>query len=148
MKGNTIVMLTLAAALLSTSAALVAQDELQSLRGSNPVEKTSLDPDSSQVVRAKEPLPRTFEQQPPLIPHVSENYQIDLKANRCLTCHGIENYERSGATRISPSHYMNRQGQQMSNLSASRYFCTQCHVSQTAATPLVENEFEPAKASG
>ena len=30
---------------------------------------------------------RNYPEQPPVIPHAIENYQLTLKANRCLDCH-------------------------------------------------------------
>ena len=81
-------------------------------------------------------------QQPPLIPHKTEGYEIDLKVNKCLTCHSWSNYKKSNATKISPTHFRNRDGVDLANVSAQRYFCTQCHVPQTDTQPLVENTFQ------
>ena len=75
-----------------------------------------------------------------------KGYQINLKFNKCLTCHSWANYEQSGATKISQTHFTNRDHIEMANVSASRYFCTQCHVSQKEVRPLVDNEFEAVKA--
>ena len=38
-----------------------------------------------------------------------------------------------------------RDGQELDNISPRRYFCTQCHVAQTDAKPLVENGFKRAR---
>lgn len=48
-----------------------------------------------------------------------------------------------GATRISQSHFKDRDGTELQNVSASRYVCTQCHVGQYDVEPLVGNDFEP-----
>ena len=69
-------------------------------------------------------------------------YKINLKFNKCLTCHSWANYEQSGATKISQTHFLNAEGVEMANVNARRYFCTQCHVPQRDVSPLVENEFE------
>ena len=40
-------------------------------------------------------------------------------------------------------HFKSREGAEMSSVSPNRYFCNQCHVSQTDAKPLVGNTFKP-----
>jgi hypothetical protein len=42
---------------------------------------------------------------------------------------------------IGDSHYRDQAGRELSHLAPARYFCTQCHVSQVDAKPLVENTF-------
>jgi cytochrome c-type protein NapB len=69
-----------------------------------------------------------------------------LKFNKCLTCHSWANYKDAGATKIPPTHFRDRDGNDLSNVSARRYVCTQCHVPQAEAQPLVENEFKPVRA--
>ena len=51
----------------------------------------------------------------------------------------------SGATKVSVTHFRAREGQELDNVSPRRYFCTQCHVAQTDAKPLVENTFQRAR---
>lgn len=79
--------------------------------------------------------------QPPLIPHTIRNYEVSLNANKCLSCHSWKNAKEMGATKISVTHYVNRQEQVLSDVSPRRYFCLQCHVPQADAKPLVENTF-------
>ena len=147
MKSKSAIMFILAVTVLTVSAPAFAQDqELKSLRGVNPIDESSYNPDPKRVAPDSAPIPRDFVQQPPLIPHDTKGYQINLKFNKCLTCHSWANYEQSGATKISQTHFTNREGIEMANVSASRYFCTQCHVSQREARPLVENEFEAVEA--
>jgi cytochrome c-type protein NapB len=43
---------------------------------------------------------------------------------------------------ISITHFMNRDGQVLADVTPRRYFCTACHVPQTDAKPLVDNTFE------
>ncbi len=100
-----------------------------------PAEITRWQPDSA-------PLPRDFVQQPPLIPHKIEDYQITMNVNKCLTCHSWTNYQQAKATKISPTHFKDRDGIELANVSARRYFCTQCHVPQTDEPALVENSFK------
>jgi nitrate reductase (cytochrome), electron transfer subunit len=84
---------------------------------------------------------RNYPDQPPVIPHSIRGYQIDLNANRCMTCHARQYTELSQAPMISITHYMDRDGNFLAGLAPRRYNCTACHVPQTTANPLVENEF-------
>jgi cytochrome c-type protein NapB len=84
---------------------------------------------------------RNYPEQPPVIPHSIEGYQLSLATNRCLTCQRRQYTEASGAPMISVTHYVDRDGQMLAEVAPRRYFCTQCHVPQTDAQPLVENTF-------
>lgn len=118
-------------------------DHVESLRGANPVEHESNMVDIKQVQDERRPIQRDYVQQPPLIPHRIEGYKINKKFNKCLTCHSWANYQKYGATKISQTHFADRQNNVHANVAARRYFCTQCHVPQANAKPLVENEFKP-----
>jgi cytochrome c-type protein NapB len=136
----------LAATLLLLVTVSSADDNVQSLRGAS-----SLDADAqTPVIKRWEPdqevLPRDFVQQPPLIPHSVEGYKIDLNSNKCLTCHSWANYREADATKISQTHFSDRDESVLANIAPRRYFCTQCHVAQRDVEPLVENTFEPVKA--
>lgn len=85
---------------------------------------------------------RAYPEQPPVIPHSIEGYQLSVNANRCLSCHKREFTQSSGAPMISVTHYMNREGQMLADVSPRRYFCTECHVPQADVRPLVENRFK------
>ena len=100
--------------------------------GSNPAVDMDWQPKDSMVAR-------TFEHQPPLIPHDMEDYGITTSQNDCLDCHGEED---SGAPMPYKSHYTDRDGKVTENISSLWYFCTQCHVGQVEAKPLVENTFQ------
>jgi nitrate reductase (cytochrome), electron transfer subunit len=93
-----------------------------------------------------QPMVRDYLQQPPLIPHQIEDYDITVKFNKCLSCHSWVNYKEKNATKISQTHFASRDGAVLANVSARRYFCTQCHVPQVDAAPLVENTFAPVDA--
>lgn len=86
---------------------------------------------------------RNYPEQPPVIPHNITGYQINLNNNQCLTCHSRQYTEQVQAPMISISHYQARDGQTLGAVSPRRYFCTQCHVAQTDAQPIVENLFRP-----
>ncbi len=135
--------LTLIGLLLSSS---LYAAEVKSLRGDKDIAAESDRAVVKKNIRDRDPIPRNYVQQPPLIPHKIKGYKINLKFNKCLTCHSWANYKQSGATKISLTHFKGRDGQDLSNISPRRYFCTQCHVRQTEATPLVENEFHAVKA--
>ena len=85
---------------------------------------------------------RNYPEQPPVIPHAIENYQLTLRTNRCLDCHRRQYTEGSGAPMISVTHFMDRDGQVLADVTPRRYFCTACHVPQTDARPLVPNTFQ------
>lgn len=89
-------------------------------------------------------VPRTFLHQPPVIPHSIVGFEIDPKFNDndCLNCHGVEG---SGAPKPFKTHYMDRDGKVTETIAARWYFCTQCHVGQVDALPLVENAFGGSK---
>ena len=108
--------------------------------------KPSLEPDVPKFPTDRGPLPRDFVQQPPLIPHSIQNYQITKNFNKCLDCHSWSRAQETGATKISVTHFRDRDGHELAGVSTRRYFCVQCHVPQTDARPLVSNTFQ--KASG
>jgi len=132
--------------LMSTSVLIpisAGAGEVNSLRGD-----TDIDAPSNKVVVKRNisdqaPIARDYVQQPPLIPHKTKGYKINLKFNKCLTCHSWSNYQKAGATKISLTHFTGSDGEEMSNVAPRRYFCNQCHVPQANAKPLVDNSFQP-----
>jgi cytochrome c-type protein NapB len=84
---------------------------------------------------------RGWPEQPPTIPHSIDGYHVDKNSNRCMLCHSRAGTERFQAPMVSVTHFMDRDGQVLAQISARRYFCTQCHVVQTDARPLVGNDF-------
>jgi cytochrome c-type protein NapB len=120
--------------------------ECKSLRGDHAVDSPSADAKIQHWQDDKEPIEREYIQQSPLIPHSVESYRINLKFNKCQTCHSWANYKEAKATKISQTHFEDREGQVLANVSARRYFYLQCHVPQVDAKPLIENEFEPVQA--
>lgn len=137
-------MLLFGAIVLFSFLSLAQAEPVQSLRGATPIDGAENAPAITQWERDRAPIPRDFVHQPPLIPHTIEGYTVNLKVNKCLTCHSWSNYQQSRATKISQTHFKDRDGNDLSNVSARRYFCTQCHVPQADAQPLVENTFKPA----
>jgi len=84
---------------------------------------------------------RSFPMQPPVIPHSIRNYEINKNNNKCLTCHARLRTEQSQAPMISFTHYIDRDGNFLAEISPRRYFCNQCHVTQADTKPLVKNNF-------
>ena len=119
---------------------------VNSLRGAAEIDQDSPAPDAKRYNKDGEPIARDYVQQPPLIPHKIDNYQINIKSNKCMSCHSWSNYREAGATKISQTHFESRDKNVLANVSARRYFCTQCHVPQVNAKPLVENKFQPVNA--
>ncbi|OXY82810.1 nitrate reductase cytochrome c-type subunit [Oceanimonas doudoroffii] len=118
---------------------------LEALRGSmhldrDPAPARIADPLKDQGIQDRE-----YIHQPPLVPHQVRGYEVDLKVNQCLSCHGWKNAADRNAPRVSPTHYESRDGLTLSDISPRRYFCLQCHVPQTGAKPLVENTFTPVE---
>jgi cytochrome c-type protein NapB len=85
---------------------------------------------------------RSYAMQPPTIPHKTDNYQVDKYANKCLTCHSRTRTEESQAPPVSITHYTDRGGNFLAQISPRRYFCEQCHVVQMEVKPLVGNTFQ------
>jgi cytochrome c-type protein NapB len=92
---------------------------------------------------AQQAIARTFEQQPPLIPHAMTNFdEVTLEENQCLSCHGPDTYKKKNAPVIGDSHFRDREGKMMQTMSMARYQCSQCHVPQVDAKPLVGSTFQ------
>ncbi len=131
----------LAAALLIVGIAW-AQD-VTSIRGAQ-VDAPSTVP--AVAKQEKRRFGRAYRQQPPLIPHTVDQYQIDLRVNQCLGCHDWSKAGDRQAPTLSMTHYLDRDGRQLDHVAGTRWFCNQCHVPQGNVEPLVENAFVPSSA--
>ena len=119
--------------------------DLKTLRGAAPTGDLAAPEPAKQNVSGR--FDRAYRQQPPLIPHQIDRYQIDLKANQCLQCHDWSNAAKNGAPTLSMTHYLDRNGQQTDTVAGTRWFCNQCHVPQADAKELVENTFKPSQSA-
>ena len=133
--------IVLSAGLLAAAWAFAQSDEFATLR------KWTLttEPEAPRIaseLNTDQRQARNYPEQPPLIPHKIEGYQLDLNSNKCLSCHSRHRVEESQAPMVSVTHYMDRDMQVLAEVSPRRYFCLQCHVPQTDARPLVDNTFE------
>jgi cytochrome c-type protein NapB len=128
-------------ACLTASTAAVAAESIATLRGAaSPADETAA-PRMTPFVDSKTRQVRSYPEQPPLIPHDVDGYRIDLKSNKCLSCHARSRTGESGAPMVSITHFMDRDAQFRASISPRRYFCNQCHVPQRDVKPLVANEF-------
>ena len=135
------------AIIVTASFSMQAQSgDIESLRGAADLEQDSKAPELKKYAKDGEPIARDYVQQPPLIPHKIKGYKVNLKSNKCLSCHSWKNYREAGATKISQTHFEDRDEQVLANVSARRYFCNQCHVPQVNAPALIANVFKPVTA--
>jgi len=114
---------------------------VDAMRGEAPIPVEPAPPRMPQVENTDIKRARNYPMQPPTIPHKIDGYQVDLNSNKCLSCHSRRRTEESQAPMVSVTHYMDRDGNFLAEVSPRRYFCNQCHVPQTNARPLVENTF-------
>lgn len=120
--------------------------DISSLRGVPEIPATAEAPELLKFISDKENVKRTFEEQPPLVPHENEKYTINLQTNKCLECHmKEEGKDEAKSVEMSESHFMDRNGNKLTKPSGARHFCTQCHVPQVDAKPLVGSNFQAAK---
>ena len=118
---------------------------LKTLRGADVQAADTESTDPFKAAKESRALERDYVQQPPLIPHKVEGYTVTRNFNKCLDCHSWSRYKETGATKVSLTHFKTREGQELSNIAPQRYFCLQCHVSQSDAEPLVSNNFKPSQ---
>jgi len=135
------VILALAIILAAASTSLLAQTVSSGLRGSTPLnEEGSAAPMTPQRNTAERET-RNYPEQPPVIPHSIDGYQIDINGNKCLSCHARARTGESQAPMVSITHFTDRDGQFLASVSPRRFFCTECHVPQHVVTPPVTNDF-------
>jgi cytochrome c-type protein NapB len=132
----------IALVLLAATAALAQDGGLVTLRQGTPLDVDFPPPPIPPVVNSDIRQVRNWPEQPPVIPHKIDNYQIDLNVNKCLTCHSRTAVATSQAPMVSITHFMNRDGQVLAAVTPRRFFCTQCHVPQMDVQPPVGNDFE------
>ena len=141
----------LAAILLTAAAAGIAQVAREnpsspgmahSIRGPIPLTDEPVPPPFPRIVNDDQRKTRNYPMQPPLIPHQIDNYQVDLRFNKCMSCHGRDRVGESGAPMVSVTHFQDRDGNMRQEVSPRRYFCTQCHVPQADARLPVKNTFQ------
>ena len=125
--------------------ALAQTATVTSLRGETSIDDTNPAPTSFKQAKPANGFGRAYRQQPPLVPHRIEGYQINLNFNKCMTCHAWPQNAKHGAPKVSETHYSTRGGEELDEVSPRRWFCTQCHVPQVDAPALVSNAFKNAR---
>jgi cytochrome c-type protein NapB len=140
-----VLLVSLAAGCLSVlTTALVAQSPTPVpllLRGPTPLDQVAPAPRMTPTRNTSEKEVRNYPEQPPVIPHTIEGYQVDLNGNKCLSCHARSRTGESQAPMVSITHFMDRDGQFLATVSPRRFFCTACHVPQHEVKAPVPNDF-------
>lgn len=131
----------LLASLLTVIVGCASYEPLVSMRGSD-VAAPDKAPAPAKYLGARpgtQPtVARTYAQQPPVIPHATDNFdEVTLAENQCLDCHGAANYVKKNSPKMGDSHFVAA----TKAFDASRHVCTSCHVPQVDAPALVENRF-------
>ena len=127
--------------LLVVATFTLASDDIATLRG-GPINEEVDPPKIAEVENKDIKRARNYPMQPPTIPHTVRDYRVDLNSNKCLSCHSRKQTAASQAPMISVTHYMDREGNFLADVSPRRYFCEQCHVVQTNAPFLVGSDFK------
>ena len=127
--------------LLLLASLVLASDNIATLRG-GPISGEAEPPKIAEVENKDIKLVRNYPMQPPTIPHSVRDYRVDLNSNKCLYCHSRKQTGQSQAPMVSVTHYMDRDGNFLADVSPRRYFCQQCHVVQTNAPSLVGSDFK------
>ena len=127
--------------LLAAFAPLAVFSQHDPLRGATPFEESGKTPPLVNAENNDRKRVRSYAMQPPTIPHKTDNYQVDRFVNKCMTCHALTRAVETQATPISITHYQDRDGNYLADVSPRRYFCEQCHVVQMQTEPVVKNRF-------
>jgi nitrate reductase (cytochrome), electron transfer subunit len=133
--------LLLAGALIAGAGSLAAQSLNSGLRGPAPLNDEGPAAPMTPNKNTAEKEVRNYPEQPPVIPHSIDGYQIDLNGNKCLSCHARARTGESQAPMVSITHFMDRDGQFLASVSPRRFFCTSCHVPQNAVKAPIANDF-------
>lgn len=136
------------AVLCSVVLGCVGVRQLQTIRGADVPDADQAPQDLA--YQGKRPgelklIERTFEGQPPLIPHSIANYdEITVTENPCMECHISNDFKGKRMPRVSDSHLTAPPTAEKPEpvLSMNRWQCNSCHVPQVDAKPLVENSFQ------
>jgi len=115
--------------------------DVASLRGTHVLDDLSIAPEKIKWIKKNVEFERSYDDQPPLIPHKTAGMIINLKKNKCLSCHSDENYKEEESPKMSSTHFFTRDEARLPEMSPRRYFCLQCHVPQAELGPLVDSDF-------
>lgn len=129
-------------AVAQTQSVPTGQNFNDAARGTTPIVDSTKPPLLGNAVNDDLRRTRNYAMQPPTIPHRVDGYQVDKNFNKCLDCHARSKTAVSQAVPVSVTHYMDRDGRMLGQVSTRRYFCMQCHVAQDAVRPIVPNNFQ------
>ena len=88
-------------------------------------------------------IARNFSQQPPLVPHTVDGYNIYPGDNSCLDCHISDTLKGKKMPKMGASHFLKTSGSGAEPVvDMQRWQCDSCHVPQVDAKPLVGNDFK------
>src|SRR5262249_13482001 len=107
-------------AILAASTAL-GQTVNSALRGDTPIDSAGPAARMARTRNTTARETRNYPEQPPLIPHAIDGYQIDINGNKCLSCHARARTGESQAPMISITHFMDRDGQFLASVSPRRF---------------------------
>ncbi|MGY4497633.1 nitrate reductase cytochrome c-type subunit [Bradyrhizobium sp. GM24.11] len=96
----------LACAIAAGASSLAAQTVTSGLRGPTPLDDEGPAPPMLPNRNTSERESRNYPEQPPVIPHTIDGYQIDLNSNKCLSCHARSRTSESQAPMVSITHFM------------------------------------------
>ena len=139
---NLVLMVCMAAGLAVAQPQQPAQPFTDAARGATPILETTKPPVLGNSINDDLRRTRNYAMQPPVIPHRVDGYQVDKNFNKCMDCHARGKVEVSQAIPVSITHYMDRGGNVLGQISTRRYFCMQCHVAQDNVRPIVNNSFQ------
>lgn len=129
---------------IGTGLAQEMSGHVKSLGGEATLDRINAPPETTHQSTVAGGFGRAYRQQPPLIPHRIDGYQISPTNNACMNCHDWPGHVEAKAPKVSETHYVDRQGARLDKIAGTRYFCQQCHVPQADAKPLVNNVFKNA----
>ena len=116
-------------------------NEVATLRDDTPIDSQKKPKAMPKINNSDVKQARNYPMQPPLIPHTTRGYEVNLNVNKCMSCHARTRTEESQAPMVSVTHFMDREGNFLASISPRRYFCNQCHVTQNEVDKLVDNQF-------
>lgn len=76
-----------AALLLALASTVATAQTFSALRGPTPIDQAPPAEPITAEMNTSEREPRNYPEQPPLIPHSTEGYEVSLHGNKCLSCH-------------------------------------------------------------
>src|SRR5262245_40037253 len=114
-----------AAALVALGTSIVMAQTFSALRGPTPLDQEPPAEPMMPEINTSDREARNYPEQPPLIPHSTQGYEVSIHANKCLSCHARSRVRESQAPMVSITHFSDRDGQFLASISPRRYFCTQ-----------------------